>query len=657
MSIATQLQKALAFEQTGQLAEAVRGYEKVLGREPSNTDALFLLGRAYCQTGRFQDGAALFQKIIALNPKHAPAHVLLGRVLAQGGAPQEAIASYDRAIAADPKFAMAFANKADALDALGRRDEAVEVYDKALAIDPSNVAAWCNRGSALQELDRHAEAVESFQRALALRPNMAEIHFNLGNALRELKRHDEAVAQYRRAIALQPRFTDAYVNLATVLTTLFDWEAAVQCCETVGKLRPDAIPYFTLGYAQFQLGQYEPSVASFDKLLALDPDNSEAMAQKARALYFLGRLDDARSLINRAAELGPDIVEHDVLLAELKQFKPGDPRAEGAVQRLRNASSDDALQSMRIRFALAQLYAQIGQHEESFQSLLEANALVRQRIDYDVDAAVASMARTRQAFTSAFLRSKGGGDPSKKPIFIVGMPRSGTTLTEQILAAHPHVYGAGEIGDFEQCLVALREFAPSDYPDAVLDMTPAELSQLGAAYVAQVSKLAPAADRITNKHLGNSLAHVGLMHLALPNARFIYLRRDPVDTCMSCFSLYFQGPVHFAYDLRELGLMYRAHEDLAAHWRDVLPPGVFLDVQYEDIVEDIETQARRIVAHCGLEWDDACLAFHKADRPVRTASAAQVRQPIYRSSVGRWRPYRKQLQPLFEALGVDPDEV
>ena len=195
------------------------------------------------------------------------------------------------------------------------------------------------------------------------------------------------------------------------------------------------------------------------------------------------------------------------------------------------------------------------------------------------------------------------------------------------------------------------------FPDKVLDMTPAELSQLGADYVARVSKLAPAAERITNKHLVNNLTYVGLMHLALPNARFIYMRRNPVDTCMSCFSLYFQDPLHFAYDLRELGLMYRAHEELAAHWRDVLPPGVLLEMQYEDIVEDIETQARRIVAHCGLAWDDACLAFHKADRAVRTASAAQVRQPIYRSSVGRWRPYRHHLRPLFEALGLPLDEV
>ena len=658
MSIATQLRHAQASEQTGRLAEAVAGYKKVLDREPSNTDALFLLGRAYCQTGRFQDGAALFRKIIALRPGHAPAHALLGRVLVQGGNLQEALACYDRAIAADPKFAMAHAGKADALDGLGRHTEAIDAFDKALAIEPSNVAAWCNRGSALQALGRHAEAVESLQRALALRPDIAEIHFNLGNALRELKRHDEAAAQYRRAIALRPDFADAYANLATVLTALSLWDEAVRCCEAVGKLRPEAVPYFTLGYAQFQLGQYESSIACFDRLLALDPDNSEALAQKARALYFLGRLAEARVLIDRAVELGPDIVEHYVLLAELRQLKPGDARVADAVERLRNARSDDGRLATRIRFALAQLYAQIGQPDESFRCLLEANAAVRRRIDYDIDAAIAPMVRTRQAFTSAFLRSKeGGGDASRKPVFIMGMPRSGTTLTEQILAAHPCVYGAGEIGDFEQCMFSMREFGASDFPDKVLDMTPAELSQLGADYVARVSKLAPAAERITNKHLVNNLTYVGLMHLALPNARFIYMRRNPVDTCMSCFSLYFQDPLHFAYDLRELGLMYKAHEELAAHWRDVLPPGVLLEMQYEDIVDDIETQARRIVAHCGLAWDDACLAFHKADRAVRTASAAQVRQPIYRSSVGRWRPYRHHLRPLFEALGLPLDEV
>ena len=253
-------------------------------------------------------------------------------------------------------------------------------------------------------------------------------------------------------------------NLATVLTALSLWDEAVRCCEAVGKLRPEAVPYFTLGYAQFQLGQYESSIACFDRLLALDPDNSEAMAQKARALYFLGRLAEARVLIDRAVELGPDIVEHYVLLAELRQLKPGDARVADAVERLRNARSDDGRLSNENSVRSGSALRSDRTARRIVSMFTRSERAVRRRIDYDIDAAIAPMVRTRQAFTSAFLRSKeGGGDASRKPIFIMGMPRSGTTLTEQILAAHPCVYGAGEIGDFEQCMFSMREFGASDF--------------------------------------------------------------------------------------------------------------------------------------------------------------------------------------------------
>lgn len=658
MSAASQLQKAHAYEQRGQLAEAMAGYQGVVDREPGNTDALFLLGRGYCQTGRFEDGAALFRKVIALDPQHAPAHTLLGRVLAQGGDRQEALTCYERAIEADPNNAMALALKADALATLGRRAEAVEAYDKALAIEPSNIAAWCNRGSTLEELDRHAEAVESFQRALALAPNMVEIHFNLANALRTSERPEEAAAHYRRAIALRPGFAEAYVNLASVLMSLSRWDEVVQCCETVGKLRPSAMPYYSLGHALLQLERYDESLEIFDKLLIDEPSHAKALRQKAQILFYLGRMDEARTLIGRSIEIDPDDIESPLLLDELDRFKPDDERAKALLERLRTAKPDGTQQEIKINFALADISRRVGEHDQAFQYLTKANALVRGQIDYDTAATERLFDRIRQAFTADYLRSMaGGGNPSSKPIFVIGMPRSGTTLTEQILAAHPRVYGAGEVDVFEKRVLSLREFDRSNYPEAVLNMAPAEFVELGASYLARVSELAPDADRIADKYLGNNV-YVGLIHLALPNARIIHVRRNPVDCCMSSYSLNFANPrgVAYTYDLAELGRHYRAYEGLARHWAEVLPPGVMLEVQYEDVVDDLEGQARRIIAHCGLEWDERCLAFHEADRPVKTASAAQVRQPIYRSAIGRWQPYREHIRPLLEALELPVDE-
>jgi hypothetical protein len=231
----------------------------------------------------------------------------------------------------------------------------------------------------------------------------------------------------------------------------------------------------------------------------------------------------------------------------------------------------------------------------------------------------------------------GGGDPSEIPIFILGMPRSGSTLIEQILASHAWVHGAGERMDF---------------PDLLADLGDRDFRALGAAYAARSGTLAPGAGRVTDKLPGNFL-HAGAIHLALPRARIIHSRRDPADTCLSCYTKLFRGEQPFTYDLGELGRYYRAYERLMAHWRVVLPESVFLEVDYEALVADPETQTRRLLAHCGLAWDPACLVFHETRREIRTASAVQVRQPLYGGSVGRWRRHGERLEPLLRELRRD----
>ena len=247
------------------------------------------------------------------------------------------------------------------------------------------------------------------------------------------------------------------------------------------------------------------------------------------------------------------------------------------------------------------------------------------------------------------------GDPSPLPIFILGMPRSGTSLVEQILASHPKVRGLGERVTLNEAIAEVcgTTTIPPLLPQRAAHWSSAELRRLGALYIKAISRGVPAgATRITDK-LPANFRFAGLIHAALPNARIIHTRRDPIDTCLSIFSILFSGHSQlYSYDLGELGRYYRAYEKVMAHRRNVLPPGVMLEVRYEEVVDNLEQQARQIIAHCGLEWDDACLEFYKADRPVRTISHAQVRQPIYRSSVGRPRPPGNLLLPLLEALGV-----
>jgi hypothetical protein len=305
-----------------------------------------------------------------------------------------------------------------------------------------------------------------------------------------------------------------------------------------------------------------------------------------------------------------------------------------------------------LHFALGKAFADLEQNEASFRHFLEGNALKRRTSGYDEAATLSFFERIAAVFTRELMqRMRGGGDPSRVPVFVVGMPRSGTTLIEQILASHSKVFGAGEREEFGEAAFSLGQAngTTARFPEVVSTLSADELRQLGARYLDLVGAATGPAERIVDK-LPLNFTFVGLIHLALPNARIIWARRDPIDTCVSCFSTLFGGNQPHTYDLGELGRYHRAHEALMHHWRGVLPHGIMLEVRYEDVVEDLEGQARRMLKHCGLEWEDACLEYHRTQRSVRTASVAQVRQPIYRRSVGRWRAYQHLLQPLLQAL-------
>jgi hypothetical protein len=280
-----------------------------------------------------------------------------------------------------------------------------------------------------------------------------------------------------------------------------------------------------------------------------------------------------------------------------------------------------------------------------------ANAIRRASLSFDVVAAEWRLDRIARTFDAPRLAALGGfGHPSDRPIFIVGMPRSGTTLVEQILSAHPQVHGAGEIPILPNWLAASRGQGGAPYPDWGLTMTGADCANIGQIYLDALPAVPPPKTRITDKWVDN-FEHLGLIHACLPNAVIIHCQRDPRDTCLSAFGIRFIEGQPYSYDLAELGRFWRAYDRLMAHWRAVLPPGRMLEAPYEAVVEDVEGWARRLIAHCGLEWDDACLRFYESGRQVYSASFAQVRRPIYTASVGRWRPFARHLGPLLDALG------
>ncbi len=309
-----------------------------------------------------------------------------------------------------------------------------------------------------------------------------------------------------------------------------------------------------------------------------------------------------------------------------------------------------------VHFALGKALEDVGDYGRAFEHFLKGNALKRREVHYDEAAEERNLQLIADVFDSSLIeRFAGVGDPSAVPIFIVGMPRSGSTLIEQILASHPQVQAAGERSNLDRIVrTATGADKQIPFPASIRALDTDGFRRLGQAYLASLPALGPGQERITDKTPSN-FHHVGLIRLILPNARIIHTMRDPVDTCVSCFSTLFAQGQTFSFDLAELGRYYRRYDELMKHWRSVLPAGALLDVSYAEVVDDLEAQARRLIEYCGLPWDDRCLSFHETSRPIRTASNVQVRRPLYRSSLARWRRYEAFLEPLLAELHPGPE--
>jgi tetratricopeptide (TPR) repeat protein len=432
---------------------------------------------------------------------------------------------------------------------------------------------------------------------------------------------DEALARCDRAIAVNPGLAEAHIIRGDLLKALN---------------RP------------------EEALASYGRAVALSPDNAAAHDRRGLVLVELGRLTEARTAHENAIALAPRKAPFYYNLTAVAQMTLDDPRARAMQELLQDIGALDWEERTTLHFALAKMFADNADYKNSFAHLLAGNALKRRRVHYDESATLTANAGLRAVFTGKLMRAtRGVGEPSPIPVFVVGMPRSGSTLVEQVLCSHPQVFGAGEIPEFINAVTEVGggELEALHFSAKNPEMLRDQLRQIGASYVRRITGAAPAAARIVNK-MPDNFRLVGLIHLALPNARIIHIRRDPADACLSCFSRLFVGDnAPYAYDLAELGRYYLTYSALMTHWRRVLPPNVMLDVRYEDVVADIERQARRMIAHCGLEWDARCLDFYLTQRPVRTASAVQVRQPIYTTSVGLWRSYEPFLGSALAALG------
>lgn len=540
----------------------------------------------------------------------------------------------------------------------GRLDEAEAVCRRALEVDPRSAEAHNNAGNVFRDRGALATAEEAFQRALSLKPGLVEARYNLANVLRDAGRLQEAAAAYGAAIRQRPGEAAYHYALGVVLRETGQPEAARDELEQALTIRPDhSESHAVLGSVLRELGLMEAAREELERAIELDADLREAHTGLGRLLHVTGNPGAAEKAYRRALELSPDYAQAWYGLTRVRKFSESDPEFSAMESLLADPAIEDD-ERVYLNFALGKIRSDSGDDPESvFAQYREGCRLKRATFDYDPDENQRYFERIAHAFTGDWIEAhRADGDATDAPIFVVGMPRSGTTLTEQILASHARVHGAGERRDLGRLVHARTTETGIAYPDWVSNLAPAEVATLGITYRRQVIDAVGDVDRVVDKMPSNFL-YLGLIVAALPNARILHMRRSPLDTCLSCFTLLFGGWQPFSYDLEELGRYYRAYHELMEHWRAVLPAGRMLEVDYESIIDEPEVNVRAMLEHCGLEWDPDCLEFHARRRAVATASTTQVRQPLYRSSVGRWQRYRDQLQPLIDALGPLADEA
>jgi tetratricopeptide (TPR) repeat protein len=597
-------------------ASAVQTLERVVLAQPEFANARVDLARAFCRAGQPSRAREEVRRVLEADPHHHRAWLAYGDVLVELEQYPDALLAFERARLTDPQRTRIEAATAALLADERRRPE--ELFREILTQDPSHVAALCGLAALALSADRPIEAERLLRHALRQSAYLPLAYRGLGPALVRLGRLEQAEAAVRYLEKIEPDSPQTWVAIASVATRMLRLEEALAAYERAAFLKPDEAGLrVSAGHLQKTLGRRPESEASYKGALEIDPARAEAWWSLA----------DLKNYVFSDAE----IAEMQRLLASGKQ-----PRSNEA----------------HLQFALGKAFEQRAAYAQAFVHYAAGNALRRLDEPFDIEVFERRCARIRAFFDAGFFAAhRGSGNPSPAPIFIVGLPRSGSTLLEQILASHTQVEGTMELPNILHMVAQFDDLASSrdGYPDTVGQASFAQLAALGSRYLEETALLRSGRAHFTDK-LPNNFSHIGLITAILPRAMVIDARRHPMDACFSTFKQYFAEGQTFSYDLTDLGRYYRCYLSLMDHWDAVLP-GKVLRVQYEEVVREPEANIRRLLAHCGLTFEPACLNFHATRRAVRTASAEQVRQPLYSSGVGYWRHFARELEPLRRALG------
>jgi len=638
---------------TSEPALAAEQAAEILKTTPNHPLATLFLGIARRRLGDTAGALEIQEPLARAQPGWAPAHYELGVTLGLVGRGEDAIESLRRAVRLKPDIGDAWRLLGDHLTAVGDREGADAAYAshiKASTRDPrllAPAAALCENRIPVAERLLREHLKENPTDVAAIRM-LAEVAARLG-------RYDDAEALLERCLELAPGFTAARHNYAVVLHRQNKSAAALAEIDRLLAVEPRNPGYRNLHAALLaRIGEFDQAIRAYAGVVADYPGNARMWMSYGHALKTAGRRQDCIDAYRRSIEFAPNSGEAYWSLANLKTFRF---TASDCVAMRTQLTRPDLTEEERFHFhfALGKALEDAALYEESFGHYVEGNRQRRKSIPYNADDTSAHVRRTKAFFTPEFFGERAEwGSRAMDPIFIVGLPRAGSTLVEQILSCHSRVEGTMELPDVIGIARRLggreRKSDASKYPEVLAALNADDLRALGEQYLAQTRIQRKTTAPYFIDKMPNNWAHVGLIHLMLPNAKIIDARRHPMSCCFSGFKQHFARGQHFTYDLEDIGRYYRDYVDLMSHFDKVLPGRVHR-VIYEKMVEDTEEEIRRLLEYCGLEFEDACLRFYENDRAVRTASSEQVRSPIYRNAVDQWRHYEPWLGPLKKALG------
>ncbi len=641
---------------SGQVQHAESQCRAYLKQRPDDINLLALLGAIYVKLGRLEEARPVLEKAIELEPGFAKPREDLGALHLRQDDPAVALPHLEAAVRLDPTLATAWSGLATALSQLGRDDEASAAQQK--YVDLSPVAQGLQKATRLLADNKPAEAQQLCDGLAKEYPNNTDILRLLARIATEAGNVIAAEGLLKRIARLDPDNYRAHVDHGMFLGQVGRYPEAVEVLQTAVELKPK------LHHVRQRLGDYlailgKPleALEAYESILSRDAVFVPALVGKGHMLRILGRHDEAARAYESAVASKPEYGDAWWGLASLRSYRLNDAQVADVERQLRD-DAEDVESQIFLRFAVARAAEDAGDFETAWRHYLKGNALKRFQVEYDPVRTEMSHNSMIEVFDAAFASDmKDQADVSPTPIFIVGMPRSGSTLLEQILASHSAVEGTSElpyIGMLSESLAGPRS-GGKQYPELLRDMSTKQFLGFGKSYLHYTKNARTQGSPFFTDKMPANYVHVGLIHKALPGAKIIDARRHPLDTCIGNFRQLFAKGKNHSYDLFECAEFYLEYVRMMQHWDDVLP-GRVLRVQYEDVVNDLEGQARRLLNYCGLPWEDAVLDFHKTDRAVNTASSEQVRAPIYTDAIGFWQNYESALDELKERLAdVLPD--